>query len=99
MPFYAKADALHVADEWPIQQRAAIGFAQFTRSYSLTTALAPSPNLFVEGAILINRSGERFTDELDKPAYALAGANATPEQIANREHANQLAEPSRTIEE
>jgi hypothetical protein len=29
------------ADEWPIQQRTAIGFAQFTRSYSLTTALAP----------------------------------------------------------
>jgi hypothetical protein len=25
----------------PIQQRTAIGFAQFTRSYSLTTALAP----------------------------------------------------------
>src|SRR5580700_7162543 len=39
--FCAKADALHVADEWPIQQRTAIGFAQFTRSYSLTTALAP----------------------------------------------------------
>ena len=36
-----QADALHVADEWPIQQRTAIGFAQFTRSYSLTTALAP----------------------------------------------------------
>jgi len=32
---------LHVADECPIQQRTAIRFAQFTRSYSLTTALAP----------------------------------------------------------
>jgi succinate dehydrogenase/fumarate reductase flavoprotein subunit len=37
----------------------------------VTTALAPSPDLFAEGAILINNSGERFTDELDKPAYAL----------------------------
>ena len=37
----------------------------------LTTALAPSPNLFREGAILVNRNGERFTDEMDRPAYAL----------------------------
>ena len=37
----------------------------------VTTALAPSPDLFAEGAILINKNGERFTDELDKPAYAL----------------------------
>lgn len=37
----------------------------------VTTALAPSPSLFAEGAILVNNKGERFTDELDKPAYAL----------------------------
>ena len=37
----------------------------------VTTALAPSPDLFAEGAILVNGKGERFTDELDKPAYAL----------------------------
>jgi fumarate reductase flavoprotein subunit len=37
----------------------------------VTTALAPSPDLFAEGAILINKNGERFADELDKPAYAL----------------------------
>lgn len=37
----------------------------------VTTALAPSPNLFVEGAMLVNRRGERFTDELERPAYAL----------------------------
>jgi succinate dehydrogenase/fumarate reductase flavoprotein subunit len=37
----------------------------------VTTALAPSPDLFAEGAILINNNGERFTDELDRPAYAL----------------------------
>ena len=33
----------------------------------LTTALGPSPDLFKEGAILINNRGERFTDELGKP--------------------------------
>ncbi len=37
----------------------------------LTTALAPSPNLFHEGAILVNRFGARFTDERDQPAKAL----------------------------
>lgn len=37
----------------------------------VTTALAPSPSLFAEGAVLVNNRGERFTDELDKPAYAL----------------------------
>ncbi len=37
----------------------------------VTTALAPSLDLFAEGAILINKRGERFTDELDKPSYAL----------------------------
>lgn len=37
----------------------------------VTTALAPSPRLFAEGAILVNRQGERFTDERDRPAYAL----------------------------
>ncbi|MDE2228137.1 MAG: FAD-dependent oxidoreductase [Alphaproteobacteria bacterium] len=37
----------------------------------VTTALAPSPGLFGEGAILVNKMGERFADELDRPAYAL----------------------------
>jgi fumarate reductase flavoprotein subunit len=37
----------------------------------LTTALAPSPKLFEEGAILINQEGRRFCDELDTPALAL----------------------------
>ena len=37
----------------------------------VTTALAPALDLFAEGAILINKRGERFTDETDKPAYAL----------------------------
>ena len=37
----------------------------------VTTALAPSPALFEAGAVLINRQGERFCDELDEPALAL----------------------------
>jgi len=39
----------------------------------LTTALAPSRSLFTEGAILVNRSGKRFTDECDEPALSVAG--------------------------
>ena len=38
----------------------------------VTTALAPSPDLFRHGAILINRDGQRFCDENDQPAFALA---------------------------
>lgn len=38
----------------------------------VTTALAPSPTLFAEGAILVNRDGRRFADETDRPAHALA---------------------------
>ena len=35
----------------------------------VTTALAPSPTLFEAGALLVNRRGERFGDELDRPAW------------------------------
>ncbi len=45
----------------------------------LTTALAPSPALFAAGARLINRRGERFCDELDRPAHALPDQ---PEKLA-----------------
>ncbi|MGD8789309.1 MAG: FAD-dependent oxidoreductase [Burkholderiales bacterium] len=38
----------------------------------VTTALAPSPDLFREGAILVNQQGERFCDENEQPAFALA---------------------------
>jgi succinate dehydrogenase/fumarate reductase flavoprotein subunit len=38
----------------------------------LTTALGPSPELYKEGAILVNREGERYTDELDRPNLATA---------------------------
>ncbi|MFN4359571.1 MAG: FAD-dependent oxidoreductase [Hylemonella sp.] len=37
----------------------------------LTTALAPSTMLFEQGAILVNQRGERFGNELDKPAWRL----------------------------
>jgi len=37
----------------------------------LTTALAPAPRLFEDGAILVNARGERFCDELDRPALRL----------------------------
>ncbi len=37
----------------------------------VTTALAPSPNLFEAGALLVNKNGERFTDEREAPALAL----------------------------
>ncbi|MBX9840795.1 MAG: FAD-dependent oxidoreductase [Xanthobacteraceae bacterium] len=33
----------------------------------LTTALGPSVDLFKRGAILVNKDGRRFADELDKP--------------------------------
>lgn len=35
----------------------------------LTTALGPSPDLFRHGAILVNRKGQRFVEETDKPGY------------------------------
>jgi succinate dehydrogenase/fumarate reductase flavoprotein subunit len=37
----------------------------------LTTALAPSPKLFEQGAVLVNQAARRFCDELDAPALAL----------------------------
>ncbi|MEI9806230.1 MAG: FAD-binding protein [Pseudolabrys sp.] len=38
----------------------------------LTTVLGPSPALFAEGAVLINKDGDRFADEIDSPAGAVA---------------------------
>ncbi len=37
----------------------------------LTTALAPTPALFENGAILVNAEGRRFCDELEQPALAI----------------------------
>jgi fumarate reductase flavoprotein subunit len=44
----------------------------------LTTVLAPSPQLFADGAVLVNARGERFGDETDRPATRL------PSQPGNR---------------
>jgi len=45
----------------------------------LTTALGPSPDLLREGAILVNKRGQRFTDELGSPAGDVA---LQPEKVA-----------------
>ena len=38
----------------------------------LTTALGPSPELYKQGAVLINSQGQRFTDELGQPNLDVA---------------------------
>ena len=45
----------------------------------LTTALGPSPDLYRQGAVLINRNGQRFTDELGAPNREVA---KQPDRIA-----------------
>ncbi|HLA20756.1 MAG TPA: FAD-binding protein, partial [Pseudolabrys sp.] len=55
---------------WSLEQMPSALLRPFVMSF-VTTALAPSPEIFAAGAILINKLGQRFTDELDKPAYAL----------------------------
>jgi succinate dehydrogenase/fumarate reductase flavoprotein subunit len=45
----------------------------------LTTVLALSPELFKSGAILVNKHGERFTDETAQPVYPLS---EQPDQTA-----------------
>ena len=44
-----------------------------------TTFLAPTQRLFEEGAILVNRDGERFCDERNRPQDHIAGQ---PDQLA-----------------
>ena len=39
----------------------------------VTTYLSPEPTMFEQGAILVNRNGRRFADELDKPTHAFGG--------------------------
>ena len=55
---------------WSLDHMPSALLRPFVMSF-VTTALAPSPDLFTEGALLINKRGERFTEECDKPAYAL----------------------------
>jgi fumarate reductase flavoprotein subunit len=45
----------------------------------VTTNLAPSPSLFQNGAILVNKLGKRFVDELGNPIFAIP---RQPEQVA-----------------
>jgi succinate dehydrogenase/fumarate reductase flavoprotein subunit len=55
---------------WSLDHMPSALLRPFDMSF-VTTALAPSPELFAAGAILVNKAGERFTDETDAPAYAL----------------------------
>jgi succinate dehydrogenase/fumarate reductase flavoprotein subunit len=55
---------------WALDNMPARLLRPFVMSF-VTTALAPSPALFEAGAILINRRGERFCNELDQPAFSL----------------------------
>jgi succinate dehydrogenase/fumarate reductase flavoprotein subunit len=55
---------------WSLEYMPSALLRPFVMSF-VTTALAPSLDLFAEGAILINKHGVRFADELDKPAFAL----------------------------
>ena len=55
---------------WSLDHMPSALLRPFVMSF-LTTALAPSPSLFAEGAILVNKRGERFADENDQPAYAV----------------------------
>jgi fumarate reductase flavoprotein subunit len=38
----------------------------------MTTYLAPEPMMFSAGAILVNKNGERFVDELNQPGFGIA---------------------------
>jgi fumarate reductase flavoprotein subunit len=55
---------------WSLAHMPSALLRPFVMSF-VTTALAPSPDLFAEGAILINKRGERFTDERAQPAFAV----------------------------
>jgi fumarate reductase flavoprotein subunit len=55
---------------WSLDHMPSALLRPFVMSF-VTTALAPSPTLFEAGAILVNGHGERFTDELGNPAFAV----------------------------
>ncbi|MBI3375170.1 MAG: FAD-dependent oxidoreductase [Betaproteobacteria bacterium] len=60
--------ALAAYMEWAVDHLPAAILRPFMMQF-LTTALAPSPALFEAGALLVNQRGERFGDELDRPAW------------------------------
>ena len=53
---------------WALEHLPASVLRPFVMQF-LTTALAPSPSLFEAGALLVNRLGERFGDERERPAW------------------------------
>ena len=55
---------------WSLEHMPSALLRPFVMSF-VTTALAPSPALFADGAILVNADGKRFTNETDAPAFAL----------------------------
>jgi succinate dehydrogenase/fumarate reductase flavoprotein subunit len=61
---------LAVFMEWALDHLPAAVLRPFMMKF-LTTALAPSTALFEAGALLVNQRGERFGDELDRPAWRL----------------------------
>jgi len=62
--------ALAAFMEWSLEHLPAAILRPFVMQF-LTTALAPSAALFDAGALLVNRNGERFGDERDRPAWRL----------------------------
>jgi succinate dehydrogenase/fumarate reductase flavoprotein subunit len=62
---------LAVAMKWSLDRVPPALLRPFMMKF-LTTALAPSVALFEAGAILVNRRGERFANELAQPARQLA---------------------------
>jgi succinate dehydrogenase/fumarate reductase flavoprotein subunit len=61
---------LAVAMEWSLDHVPPVILRPLMMKF-LTTALAPSTTLFDAGAVLVNRRGERFGDERDRPAWRL----------------------------
>jgi len=70
--------ALALFMQWALEHLPQAILRPFLMSF-LTTALAPSPDIFQSGAILVNKQGRRFCDECDRPAYALPDQ---PDQLA-----------------
>ena len=63
--------ALALAMKWSFENLPQWIQRPFAMSF-LTTALGPAAELFQEGAVLINKNGSRFCDELDLPGHAVA---------------------------
>jgi fumarate reductase flavoprotein subunit len=61
---------LGAAMEWSLEHLPPALLRPFMMKF-LTTALAPSAALFEAGALLVNSRGERFGDELERPAWRI----------------------------